>query len=92
MADTRVKNNCCPQCNRDIRVHETSIKCTWCKIQYHTKCILPCIQLGQNTNEWTCKHCNTTIFPFNNLENEDNYLSTVTNELIYNHCKLDELE
>ena len=80
----------CPTCSKRVLSHAKGIQCYYCENTYHMKCISLetdyISQLKENHENWLCGSCITDIFPFNKLENEDDFrqaiLMKLENELI----------
>ena len=71
----------------DQALSAASVKCHYCENTYHTKCIsLETDYIRQLKENWLYGSCITDIFPFNKLENEDDFrqeiLMKLENELI----------
>ena len=68
-------------CDRKILQHGRDITCSVCFKSYHLKCIsidhVVIEYIEQNRSTWYCSHCLINIFPFKNLENEIDFMSTV---------------
>ena len=71
----------CWICDRKILQHAHDISCSVCFRSYHLKRISidPVVieYIEQNRSTWYCSHCLINIFPFNNLENDIDFMSTV---------------
>ena len=71
----------CWICDRKILQHAHDISCSGCFKSYHLKCISidPVVMeyIEQNRSTWYGSHCLIDIFPFNNLENDIDFMSTV---------------
>ena len=64
--------------------HDNTANCTTCYTHWHAKC-LPIystddFQYASNpANNWTCPHCLRDLFPFNNIENNIDFIQAITN-------------
>ena len=88
---------CCPTCDRRVHNHSYCLKCCNCLQLYHLKCVT-LNKDEQNillTNKaiWICLKCNIDIFPFNNIDEDVDFLQAcqtssqnelLTSTLIYN--------
>ena len=68
-------------CDRNILQHGHDITCSVCFKSYHLKCItidhVVIEYIEKNGSTWYCSHCLINIFPFKNLDNEIDFMSTV---------------
>ena len=71
-------NTNCNICNRKFHNHAKIVECVSCHIRYHLKCItLECEHQAYilfHLLEWICETCNSLIFPFNQLESDNDFL------------------
>ena len=71
-------NTNCNICNRKFHNHAKIVECVSCYIRYHLKCItLECEHQAYilfHLLEWICETCNSLIFPFNQLESDNDFL------------------
>ena len=71
----------CPICSQRILNHARRLECCACYVLSHMKCITlaPDKQqsLYQYQNEWLCKSCLSTIFPFNNIVIDKEFIAAV---------------
>ena len=87
----------CPTCDRRVHNHSYCLKCCNCLQLYHLKCVTLNKDeqniLLTNKEIWICLKCNTDIFPFNNIEEDVEFLQAcqtssqnelLTSTLIYN--------
>ena len=71
----------CLTCARKILQHAHNITCSLCSVTYHLKYIfivpedIQYIELHRN--DWYCSCCLVDLFPFNNLENETDFMSVI---------------
>ena len=93
---------CCPICHRRILAHAKQIQCVVCDQKYHMKCITSDSFLLESMSaqfqEWYCQACVTTTLPFNNIEEErefltainhiDNYFRFIESDLIFHPFEL----
>ena len=73
--------NLCPVCRKRILNHAYQISCRLCTKVFHLKCItlLPCQQewLLRRCRDWYCKPCISYIFPFNHIEDDQDFIRAV---------------
>ena len=71
----------CNVCTKQIQRHAKRIKCSLCHNLYHANCITLSRDEQQHLIEdvvnWYCRYCNETIFPFNHLEDETEYVHAI---------------
>ena len=71
-------NTNCNICNRKFHNHAKIVECVSYHIRYHLKCItLECEHQAYflfHLLEWICETCNSLIFPFNQLESDNDFL------------------
>ena len=87
----------CPTCGRKVLSHACYVQCRSCGEYYHMKCI----SLERNMQadihnskcDWLCSNCLADIFPFNQIEDENEFIdecqlrmkaSLEISDLIYN--------
>ena len=71
----------CKKCTLSTR-YKTSIKCKICCHKFHSKCAgIKKENIGDMKNDWLCRDCNSSIFPFFSITNKK------LNELQYYKCK-----
>ena len=72
----------CPICTKNILSHAIKLRCAICSIFYHMKCISidPVVisQLEADKDTWYCHICLTQIFPYNNIDSNEEFISTTT--------------
>ena len=79
----------CGICDGRFLSHSLSVICKFCGLRFHKNCIHVEIDTG---GQWTCEICLTSIFPFNHIEQDFEFIKAVTgsdnvlrqNDLIYN--------
>ena len=78
-----IMDNNCGTCKRKILRHSFHIFCNNCKIGFHIKC-LPNMSTHdyEHLKDWTCIKCVSIIFPFNQLEDENDFIDALS-ELWY---------
>ena len=68
----------CNVCHVKIMTHSKILRCSLCHNVYHIKCITLNKKEQQEythmANEWTCPHCYRDIFPFNNIEDDEEFV------------------
>ena len=71
----------CNQCHLKILRHAYHILCNACKRYYHMKCLtivpVEIDYLKENSSEWLCETCLSENLPFNNIENQNEFLDTI---------------
>ena len=80
----------CPICDRKILAHAKKISCTICYSTHHLKCIsidpevTSKLELEHKT--WYCSVCLADVFPYNHIESNDEFFSSITpfNSLLNN--------
>ena len=81
----------CSLCNKKILRHDKKIVCCHCNRDYHSKCItiIPeeIAQINANASEWLCGTCLTDIFPFNHIEDHEDY-SKVLHDMFHTTSNL----
>ena len=80
----------CPTCGKRVLPHASKIVCHVCTETYHMKCISlstadhDCMR--RNLHNWICLQCISSIFPFNHIEDNNEFIdmssTTHNNELI----------
>ena len=71
----------CPICSQKLLRHAKQLSCSLCLDVYHMKCISidPIVIADlENDNNWFCVTCIHGIFPFNNLESQEEFISLTT--------------
>ena len=85
----------CPICSKKISNHASKLSCSVCQAVYHMKCISidPTIIAQLNYDEtWFCCNCLISMFPFNNIENTDEFISaTSASNTVSSLCYLSDL-
>ena len=70
-------NEPCPTCRKKLQRHSVKIICIFCRYTYHIDC-LPLTRadlVNINKDQWTCVNCLSDIFPFNHVDDENDYLT-----------------
>ena len=86
----------CITCNRVVKTDDPSVNCTNCNSNYHNKC-LPIyleedIKYANNPlNHWTCPKCLGSIFPFYEIETNEEISNFLRHSEIENLDKLNDL-
>ena len=69
---------CCPTCDKRVHNHSHCLNYCNCLQTYHLKCITlnkdEQNNLVANKENWICMKCNIDIFPFNNLEDDVDFV------------------
>ena len=87
----------CYTCSRKVLRHAYRVQCRSCYEYYHMKCISleksEQDDINDNTENWLCSNCLADIFPFNQIEDENEFInecqhkmkcSLKISDLIYN--------
>ena len=76
-------SNQCNICRKRLLAHSGQIRCTSCSDAYHLKCItLDSRELDYlrcYAAEWLCCDCIVAVFPFNNIEEDHEFLARINN-------------
>ena len=71
----------CGICTRKLLIHAKKIVCCICKVKYHMKCITLSSEytdaILHDANVWYCVQYLSSIFPFNALENDVDFISAI---------------
>jgi hypothetical protein len=76
--------------------HNNTAKCSACDSHWHAKC-LPVystedfLYASNATNNWTCPHSLRDLFPFNDIDNNIDFIQAITNP-ISNTIDIESLE
>ena len=75
--------NRCVCCSKKLQSHSSIMNCSACNASYHIKCISvskkDSIYVNRLSNPWICLRCVNECLPFNHLEDDLFYDSTVSN-------------
>ena len=86
----------CGICNKNVTENTNSIFCNCCNLWVHLKCTdldkLSFKRLSEQDEEWYCRKCLDTIFPFSSLSNNE-FLSVIYNVSdtyldLYENCQI----
>ena len=64
----------CNECDKKLSLKHCKIQCEMCLGYFHSKCSLKTRDyqdIFNNNTGWICNYCMTNIFPFNNVETND---------------------
>ena len=79
----------CSVCNHRILNHAKLVTCRHCKFVIHMKCITLSkeekIYILGNLSSWLCECCTVSIFPFNCIEEDHEFIQATNSEI--SHCK-----
>ena len=80
--------NTCGICEGRISNHTYSIKCFFCSHMFHRNC-LPLISKDdlialKSTGIWSCTRCNADIFPFNHIEEQEDFIDVISESWFVN--------
>ena len=73
----------CNICIKKVQSHSCTLTCTLCLSQVHLKC-LPfvskedSIYVRRGNDTWFCKLCVMSIFPFNMIDDDEEFISTLS--------------
>ena len=71
----------CPVCYKRIRSHAYQTKCVVCCSVHHMKCISLTPNdheyLREHRNDWYCKPCISCVFPFNSIDDDNEYAAAI---------------
>ena len=96
----------CHICNKRVLTHALKIGCHVCNEIYHMECIslTPAdhVHMQNNIYNWMCLHCTSSIFSFNQIEDDNDFLlacdiqrchELLPSDLVYNlfGSKLEEI-
>lgn len=70
----------CIICDCNILTHARFVKCNMCNNYLHSRCI-PYYQ--DINNEFTCENCLHFMFPFNNIEDDRDFISAISGRQHY---------
>ena len=69
----------CRSCEKNVSDKDKAVQCDLCELWVHIKCnslnYLDYRYLQNSNESWYCIECCSTIFPFNSLFNNKNFLS-----------------
>lgn len=69
----------CALCTKGVRINYKHICCNACNLLYHLACATLSVSeynmLIKANDDWYCKHCLASMFPFNHLEDDNEYMS-----------------
>ena len=80
-------NLICNICNHRVLRHARQMACCVCNVKVHLKCLpgisqTDSIYVDRNYNKWFCLSCSGSMFPFNHLIDEWEYLSAILEQSI----------
>ena len=76
-----IMNNCYI-CVKNILTHARKVTCCICHKEFHVKCIslsleYMMISIQDNSESWYCTCCIQIVFPFNNIEDDIDFLAEI---------------
>ncbi len=73
----------CFKCNKKILRHNVSMQCLLCKNNYHANCKGLAKEGVQHLDidKWLCLVCNETLFSFNMLTEDEEFIGVITNTI-----------
>ena len=82
----------CFLCYKGFRSETHQLECCACMRMYHVRCIDNAAQDNSmfNKNNWLCKFCTSSIFPFNHIDENDEFIAAISEESI--KCEVVTLE
>ena len=70
----------CKTCQNNILRHSRKIECCYCHMYFHFHCLdINNRPLMSDKNPWSCKSCHEYIFPFNHIENDNEFNFAISN-------------
>ena len=82
----------CGLCALRLVKNSNVITCNLCKSAYHKSCSLIFTQTLLNCTSWTCMACASTLFPFNHIIDEHEFISALGEGSLMKYLNLNELE
>jgi len=78
----------CPSCNHQVLDGRNVIECILCSQKYHLRCLNDSIECSSDIKElqkkWYCLECNVSLFPYNCIEDNDDFAVTIKNDNVTN--------
>ena len=74
----------CYRCTGNILQHNVQINCLLCNNNYHANCIGLAKNDVQNIDKtiWSCLVCNASLFPFNGLIEDEEFMGVINNSTL----------
>ena len=74
--------NVCNICKRNVLPHSYHLTCAYCACHVHLSCLpqvtkTDSIYTQRTNNKWMCTECSENTFPFNHIDNENDFLSSL---------------
>ena len=87
----------CLICNKPVLSHSYYLICSTCESCTHLKCLPNVDKTGalytnRLTNQWICIKCSSSIFPFNHIQDDIEFLSIISENIKNESCLLAQLE
>ena len=77
----------CSVCLKFVRSNQRAILCDNCSNWTHAKCAYlsndEYVMLGSSAEPWFCTCCLQSIFPFNHIVNENEFVTAITDSVDY---------
>ena len=77
----------CLVCQKTVRSNQRAIFCDCCLEWTHAKCAFlsneEYIILGRSYDPWFCTHCLQSIFPFNHISSDHEFMIAITDCVNY---------
>ena len=78
----------CSTCKGRVLKHSVNIKCSICKCFFHRQC-LPLITTDdidhlKNDSTWICCNCSASIFPFNQFDDNNEFINAIADNWFIN--------
>ena len=73
----------CNICNKRVQRHSYILQCSNCRGKVHLKCLpfvskTDDIYTKKDVNTWYCTICTKNIFPFNHIDDDEDYLEALS--------------
>ena len=85
-------SNQCQICHQRMLSHARYLQCTVCQNNYHVNCTTLNLEeksyLLKDIETWYCKLCVCSVFPYNHIENNDEFLNTIAKHLWHSGINL----
>ena len=87
----------CLICNKPVLSHSYYLICSSYESCTHLKCLpnvdkTDALYTNRLTNQWICIKCSSSIFPFNHIEDDIEFLSIISENIKNESCLLRQLE
>ena len=83
----------CTVCYKPVKSNQNGILCNCCNQWTHAKCVCMCkeeyLKLSSTDEVWFCSSCLQTIFPFNHIPDDEEFLMVTTDSVDYLNLHFD---